>query len=319
MKNKLDIVGIAKQVISDEMAGLRDLHEFIDEDFQNVIQKIMDNKGRLIFSGMGKSGYVARKISSTLSSTGISSFFIHPAEAGHGDLGMITKQDIVVLLSNSGDTFELNTIVDYCKRFNIFIIGITRKNDSVLSKISDLPIVLPNSKEASEIDIPSTSIIMMISFWDAITIVLQRLKNFSQEDFKNLHPGGKIGAKLLKVSKLMHKDKHIPTVSVNTVGMDVIIEMTQKGFGCTAVLDADGKLVGIITDGDLRRHINVDFKKVVASEIMSKKPITLEKDSFASKALYIMNEKEITQIFVAKNNEPIGILHMHDLVRAGIV
>jgi arabinose-5-phosphate isomerase len=319
MKNKLDIVGIAKQVISDEMAGLRDLHEFIDEDFQNVIQKIMDNKGRLIFSGMGKSGYVARKISSTLSSTGISSFFIHPAEAGHGDLGMITKQDIVVLLSNSGDTFELNTIVDYCKRFNIFIIGITRKNDSVLSKISDLPIVLPNSKEASEIDIPSTSIIMMISFWDAITIVLQRLKNFSQEDFKNLHPGGKIGAKLLKVSKLMHKDKHIPTVSVNTVGMDVIIEMTQKGFGCTAVLDADGKLVGIITDGDLRRHINVDFKKVVASEIMSKKPVTLEKDSFASKALYIMNEKEITQIFVAKNNEPIGILHMHDLVRAGIV
>ena len=319
MKNKLDIIGIAKQVISDEMAGLRDLHEFIDEDFQNVIQKIMDNKGRLIFSGMGKSGYVARKISSTLSSTGISSFFIHPAEAGHGDLGMITKQDIVVLLSNSGDTFELNTIVDYCKRFNIFIIGITRKNDSVLSKISDLPIVLPNSKEASEIDIPSTSIIMMISFWDAIAIVLQRLKNFSQEDFKNLHPGGKIGAKLLKVSKLMHKDKLIPTVSVNTVGMDVIIEMTQKGFGCTAVLDEDGKLVGIITDGDLRRNINVDFKKVVASEIMSKKPITLEKDAFASKALYIMNEKEITQIFVAKNNEPIGILHMHDLVRAGIV
>jgi arabinose-5-phosphate isomerase len=319
MKNKIDIVDIAKQVVSDEIAGLNDLRDFINKDFEKIIQKIIDTKGRIIFSGMGKSGYVARKISSTLSSTGIPSLFIHPAEAGHGDLGMITNQDIVVLLSNSGDTFELNTIVDYCKRFNIFIVGITRKNDSILSKIADLPIVLPNSKEASDIEIPSTSIIMMISFWDAITIVLQKLKNFSQEDFKNLHPGGKIGAKLLKVSKLMHKDKFVPIVDLDTMGMDVILEMTHKGFGCTAVLDKDRKLVGMITDGDLRRNIHLNFQKVTAGEIMSKKPITLEKDAFASKALYIMNERSITQIFVVKGDEPVGIIHMHDLVRAGIV
>lgn len=319
MQKECDLILIGKQIIEDEINGLKDLEKSIDSNFYKIIKKIIDNNGRLILSGMGKSGYVARKISSTLSSTGTPSFFIHPAEAGHGDLGMITKDDIVVLLSNSGDTYELNTIIDYCKRFNIYIIGITRKNNSILSKISDLPIILPNSKEASDIDVPSTSVIMMIAYWDAIAIALQKIRNFSQEDFKNLHPGGKIGAKLLKVSKLMHKKESIPTVSINSSGMDVILEMTKKGFGCTAVLNDEGELIGIVTDGDLRRHIDMDLKNAKAKDIMSKKPFSVEKDFFASQALFIMNENNITQIFVVKDHKPIGVIHMHDLVRAGIV
>ena len=320
MKKEKNIISIAKQVISDEIIGLQDLHTSINNDFESVIQKIIKNKGRVIFSGMGKSGYVARKVSATFSSTGTPSFFIHPAEAGHGDLGMITKQDIVVLLSNSGGTFELNTIIEYCKRFNIFIIGITRKKGSILSKISDLPIILPNSREVSEIDIPSTSVIMMLAFWDAITVVLQRLRNFSKEDFRLLHPGGKIGAGLLKISKLMHKNKSIPIVNEDTKGVDVILEITKKGFGCTGVVDRNKKLIGIVTDGDLRRHIGMDFKKVVANQMMSSNPMVIEKNAFASQALYIMNNKKITQIFVVQdNNNPIGILHMHDLLRAGVV
>ncbi|MFK7760634.1 MAG: SIS domain-containing protein [Candidatus Midichloriaceae bacterium] len=319
MQKECDLILIGKQIIEDEINGLKDLEKSIDSNFYKIIKKIIDNSGRLILSGMGKSGYVARKISSTLSSTGTPSFFIHPAEAGHGDLGMITKNDIVVLLSNSGDTYELNTIIDYCKRFNIYIIGITRKNNSILSKISDLPIILPNSKEASDIDVPSTSVIMMIAYWDAIAIALQKIRNFSQEDFKNLHPGGKIGAKLLKVSKLMHKKESIPTVSINSSGMDVILEMTKKGFGCTAVLNDEGELIGIVTDGDLRRHIDMDLKNAKAKDIMSKKPFSVEKDFFASQALFIMNENNITQIFVVKDHKPIGVIHMHDLVRAGIV
>lgn len=319
MQKECDLILIGKQIIEDEINGLKDLEKSIDSNFYKIIKKIIDNSGRLILSGMGKSGYVARKISSTLSSTGTPSFFIHPAEAGHGDLGMITKNDIVVLLSNSGDTYELNTIIDYCKRFNIYIIGITRKNNSILSKISDLPIILPNSKEASDIDVPSTSVIMMIAYWDAIAIALQKIRNFSQEDFKNLHPGGKIGAKLLKVSKLMHKKESMPTVSINSSGMDVILEMTKKGFGCTAVLNDEGELIGIVTDGDLRRHIDMDLKNAKAKDIMSKMPFSVEKDFFASQALFIMNENNITQIFVVKDHKPIGVIHMHDLVRAGIV
>ena len=319
MKKEKDVISIAKQVINDEITGLQDLYDSINQEFEDVIQKIVKNKGRVIFSGMGKSGYVARKISATISSTGTPSFFIHPAEAGHGDLGMITKQDIVVLLSNSGDTLELNTIIEYCKRFNIFIIGITRKKNSVLSKISDLPVILPNSKEVSDIEIPSTSVIIMLAFWDAITVVLQRLRNFSKEDFKILHPGGKIGAKLLKISKLMHRNKFVPVVDKDSKGTDVILEMTKKGFGCAGVIDEDKKLVGIITDGDLRRHIDMDFKKVTAEQMMSSNPVTIGKDAFASQALYIMNSKNITQIFVVKDNKPIGIVHMHDLLRAGIV
>ncbi len=319
MQKESELILVGKQVIYDEITGLNDLYNAINADFCMIIKKIMSNKGRLILSGMGKSGYVARKISSTLSSTGAPSFFIHPAEAGHGDLGMITKEDIVILLSNSGDTNELNTIIDYCQRFGIFIIGVTRKNNSILSKISNLPIILPNTKEAFDLDAPSTSVIMMIAFWDAIAIALQKIRNFSKADFSILHPGGKIGTKLLKVSKLMHTNEAMPTVSINSSGMDVIIEMTKKRFGCTGVLNSESELIGIITDGDIRRYINIDFKTVTASDIMRTKPFTIKKDSFASQALLAMNKNNITQIFVLRKKKPVGIMHMHDLVRAGIV
>ncbi|MFQ3307407.1 MAG: arabinose-5-phosphate isomerase [Candidatus Midichloriaceae bacterium] len=319
MNKMLDVIDVAKQVISDEIIGLEELRESIDENFIKVIKKIQTNKGRLIFSGIGKSGYVARKISSTLSSTGIPSLFIHPAEAAHGDLGMITKQDIVILLSNSGDTLELNVIIDYCKRFNIFIIGFTRKHNSVLSNISDLPIVIPDIKEASEIDVPSTSVIMMISYWDAISIVLHKINKFCKEEFKVLHPGGKIGAKLLKVSKLLHKKDQIPTVSIDEIGTNIILEITKKRFGCTGVVDQDENLIGIITDGDLRRHINMNLKEVTAKEMMNANPITISKDDFAAQALYTMNKHKIMQLFIVKDKKPIGIIHMHDLLKAGVI
>ncbi len=317
--NKQDILTIAKEVVETEIQGLKDLKESLDQNILEVVKQINHKETRLIFSGMGKSGYVARKISSSMSSSGTPSFFIHPAEASHGDLGMISKNDIVVLLSNSGDTMELNSIIEYCKRFNIFIVGISRNNNSLLSKIANLSIVLPQSKEASEINMPTTSVIMMIAFWDAVAVVLQKIRNFSKEDFRVLHPGGKIGAKLLKISDLMHRNNFIPLVKDTERVADAVIEMTKKGFGCTGVISKNSELIGIITDGDLRRHLELDMRRTLVYEIMNYKPLTMPKDAFASEALAIMNQKKITQIFIIKNQSPVGILHMHDLIRSGII
>jgi arabinose-5-phosphate isomerase len=267
---------------------------------------------------MGKSGHIARKIAATLSSTGTIAHFIHPAEAGHGDLGMIAKDDIVILLSNSGETDELNSIINYCKRFSIKIIGITRNSSSTLAEVSDVVLVLPKTPEASEINAPTTSSTMMLVLGDALAIALHNTLGFSKEDYQILHPGGSIGTSLSKVVALMHTKEEIPLVQEYAEVYEVILEITAKRQGCTGVLNAEGEMVGIITNGDLSRHLSAGIAeplKAKARNIMGTHPITISSKITAAEALAIMNNNSITNLFVVEDKKPIGVLHIHDLLK----
>jgi arabinose-5-phosphate isomerase len=311
---------VARKVIECEILGLKDLVDKIDEVFSRIIEEICCIPGRVIMSGMGKSGHIARKITSTFASTGTPAIYIHPAEAGHGDLGMITKNDIVMLFSNSGETPELAPIIDYCKRFSIKIIGISRRNGSTLIKSSDLAVVLPDTPEASSVNAPTTSAIMMMAYGDAIAVALHNKRDFTDSDFKIFHPGGNIGAKLLRMQDLMHMGKDIPIITETETIAEAILIISSKRLGCVGVVDDFGKLIGMITDGDLRRHIHTDISNTTVKDIMTINPVTLRDNSLASEALCIMNRKCITNIFVVDDNKkPIGIIHVHDLLRAGVV
>lgn len=314
-QKELKLITIGKQAINDEIAGLKDLYNSIDYNFCKIIDMIINHRGRLIFSGMGKSGHIAKKVSSTFLSIGIPSFFIHPSEASHGDLGMITKQDLIILVSNSGNTDELKTIINYCKKVNVFIIGITRANNSILTQRSDLSVVLPNTREASDINIPSTSVIMMMAFWDAISITIQKIKNFSKSDFQKLHPGGKIGVEPLTVSELMHKNPNVPLISTKSSIMQVIIEITKKRFGCSGVINNQGELIGIVTDSHISKCITLDLKTMIVDDIMTVHPITIQRHISIAHALVIMTTKNVSQIFIVKNKRPIGIIHIQDLLQ----
>jgi arabinose-5-phosphate isomerase len=267
---------------------------------------------------MGKSGHIANKISATLASTGTPAFFIHPAEASHGDLGMITSQDVVILLSNSGETKELRDIIYYCKRFEIPIVGIVRKSNSELANASTIPLVIPAVKEANDVNAPTTSTTMMLALGDCLAVSLIEARGFNSDNFGTFHPGGKLGSAFLKVSDIMRKDSQIPVVKFDNKMSEVIIEMTSKHLGCTAVVDNENKMIGIITDGDLRRHLNQSIFSEIAENIMTKNPITITKQSLAMEAFALMNKKSITSIFVLENNKIIGVLHLHDCLKAGL-
>ena len=315
-----EIQKVASNCLNKEIEGLESLRDVLNDNVTLVVKEILKTKGRVIVSGIGKSGYIAKKISASLASTGTPSFFLHPAEAIHGDLGMVTQEDIVILLSNSGETAEITPIIDYCKRFNIRLVGLCRKKNSVLDKASDISVVLPNVLEASDINAPTTSATMMLVYGDIITVCLHKMRNFTKEDFNVYHPGGNLGARLKKVSDLMHTGDEMPVVFANNVAMDAIIEMTSKRLGCVAIIDnKDNSLMGAITDGDLRRHIEVDFNTAKASDIMTKDPFIVSEDSYATEALLLMEKKAITQVFVQKNGDLVGVIHMHDLLRSGIV
>jgi arabinose-5-phosphate isomerase len=308
----------AIKTIETEIEGLKSLIDFFDEKYVKTVDLMLNCKGRVIISGMGKSGHIANKISATLASTGTPAFFIHPAEASHGDLGMITTQDVVILLSNSGETKELRDIIYYCKRFEIPIIGIVRKNDSELAKASTIPLVIPAIKEANNVNAPTTSTTMMLALGDCLAVSLIEARGFNSDNFGTFHPGGKLGSAFLKVIDIMRKDSQIPVVKFNTKMSEVIIEMTSKHLGCTAVVDNENKMIGIITDGDLRRHLNQNFFEEIAENIMTKNPITIVKESLAIEAFTLMNKKSITSIFVLENNKIIGVLHLHDCLKAGV-
>ncbi|MBA8666782.1 KpsF/GutQ family sugar-phosphate isomerase [Holosporaceae bacterium 'Namur'] len=317
---KLSDENIARQVIKGEIQGLQDLLSEINWDFTNIIDEIYAITGRVIVSGMGKSGHIARKIAATLASTGTPAIYIHPAEAGHGDLGMITVNDIVILLSNSGETPELAPIIDYCKRFSIKIIGISRKKSSTLTNAAFIPVVLPATPEACDIMAPTTSVVMMMAYGDAIAVALYKRRGFTDSDYRVFHPGGNIGAKLLRLKDLMHKDKEIPLINYNETAFEAILTMTSRRLGCVGVLNEGGLLMGIITDGDLRRNMNLNFKQTKVTKVMTADPITLHEDKLASEALGIMNLKSITVIFIVNDeNKPVGVIHIHDLLRAGVV
>ena len=316
----------AVRTIKTEIEGLESLIDFCQTDnFSNAVELILQTKGRVILSGMGKSGHVANKIAATFASTGTPAFFIHPAEASHGDLGMISKEDIVILLSNSGETKELKDIIYYCKRFSIPLIGIARNHASELITASNVPLALPNIPEANNVKAPTTSTTMMIALGDALAVALMEAKNFSNEDYSIFHPGGKLGSQFIKVKNLMRHGDHIPLVLEEALLSEILFEMTAKHLGCAGIINKDKKLIGIITDGDLRRHIAVDLDELNASKLMTKNPIIIEKNMLAAQAVALMNEKRITNLFVVEdkkdrdNLEVCGILHIHDCLRAGIL
>lgn len=309
----------AIKTIETEIEGLKAIIDFFDEKYVKAVELLLDCKGRVIISGMGKSGHIGNKIAATLASTGTPAFFVHPGEASHGDLGMITKDDVVILLSNSGETKELQDIIYYCKRFTIPIIGIIRRAESELTNASTVPLVLPAVPEANLVNAPTTSTTMMLALGDALAVSLIDEKNFNAEQFGTLHPGGKLGSSFTKVANLMRKGNEVPLVEESKKMSEVLIEMTSKHLGCTGVISNSGKLLGIITDGDLRRHVDQNFLNHSAIEIMTKNPLTTTKDVLAVEAIAIMNGKSITSLFVVDDSGKVeGILHLHDCLRAGV-
>jgi arabinose-5-phosphate isomerase len=309
----------ARAVIAREIEGLEAVAGALDERFVALVNRIAGLKGRVIVSGMGKSGHVGRKIAATLASTGTPAYFVHPSEASHGDLGMITADDLVLCLSNSGETHELRDIIAYTRRFSIPLVALVRRDGSVLVDAADIAIVLPEVPEASPIGVPTTSTTMMLAYGDALAIALLERKSFSSTDFGVFHPGGKLGAQFIRTADLMHVGEELPCVSESTPMQQVLLTMTAKRFGCAAVVDARGAMTGIVTDGDLRRHMGADLITKTAQQVMTQNPITITGAMLAVEALGIMNSKSITCLFVVEEGKPVGILHIHDCLRAGVM
>lgn len=311
-------INIAESVIKGQSEALKVLLQNIPADFPRLVDYILKLKGRVILVGMGKSGYIARKVAASLASTGTPAFYIHPGEASHGDLGMITENDMVIMVSNSGETKELFDTINYCKRYNVKIAGITMRPESTLAQNSDFLLLLPKQKESSNIAAPTTSALMTLSLGDSLVTALHEARGFSSEDFRVFHPGGKIGANLLKVKDLMRTGGKLPSVQLDEPFIDVIVTMNEKCLGCAIVVESDNSVAGIVTDGDLRRHIEDKLKSALAKDVMTEKPLSISQNSLASEALYIMNDKSITALPVTENNKLIGIIHIHDILKAGI-
>lgn len=322
-----------KRVLQQELEGIRSLmNESLNESFVEAVDTILNTKGTVIVSGVGKSGHIGLKFASSMASTGTPSFFVHPNESSHGDMGMVRKGDCAILISNSGGAREMHDIIRYCKRFEIPIIGIARKRDSMLIEASDIKCVLENIPECADVKTPTTSTTMTLAYCDAITVALLEAKGFDNEAYKIFHPGGKLGAALIKVEELMSTGQDIPLVDENDDVYSVLQEMTVKHLGCTGVLDSKKNLVGIITDGDLRRHLTPEFFGKTAKDIMTKGPVAINKNMFAVEATALMNKKGldnkgITSVFVVNEDlhdnpqevSAIGILHINQCIKAGIV
>ncbi|AFB21100.1 KpsF/GutQ family sugar-phosphate isomerase [Rickettsia canadensis] len=318
MTNTNNYRTIAKRVISSEASALEKLSENIPEDFNTIIEFLLSFTGRVIFTGIGKSGYIARKIAASFSSTGMPAFYLHPAEASHGDLGMVTRDDLVIMISNSGETKELFNIIEYCNNSSIKIAAMTMNKNSTLAKRSDFLLIVPEYSEASVIGVPTISSLIMLSLGDALMTVLHEKRGFTRDDFKVYHPGGTIGANLTKIKNLMRSGDEIPLVYEDTSFAETIIVMNKKRLGCTLVTDKNQNLVGIITDGDLRRHINAQIHLKTASNIMTKNPIHISSEILAKEALNLMKAKNITNVPIIDANIITGIIHIHDLLRIGV-
>lgn len=309
----------ARRVLRLEAEALRTMSDALDGSFTKALEILFAVTGRVVVTGMGKSGHVARKISATLASTGTPSHYVHPAEASHGDMGMITRSDAVLALSNSGETPELGDLVDYCRRFRIPLIALTGKPGSTLASNSDCALILPAVAEACPMGLaPTTSTTAMLAMGDALAVALLERRGFTTEDFQVLHPGGKLGRGLLRVDDLMHAGDELPLTGPDAVMSDVLLTMTNKRFGCVGVVDAGGRLAGIVTDGDLRRHMSKNLLDNTAGEVMTRSPKTIRLGALASEALGTMNDNTITALFVVDGGAPVGILHIHDCLRAGV-
>jgi len=310
----------ARRVLGLEADGLAALAASLGGDFSAAIDLFDAAAGRIIVTGMGKSGHVAHKVASTLSSTGRPALFVHPAEASHGDLGMIEEGDAVLAYSNSGETPELSDIVAYTRRFKLPLVAVTSKAASTITGQADVSIVLPSAEEACAIGMaPTTSTTMMMALGDAIAVALMERKGFTADDFKLRHPGGKLGKLLLKVSDIMHKGDDLPLAGPDESMANVLVTMTQKSLGVIGVVDASRRLLGIVTDGDLRRHMADNFLRLSAADVMTAGPKTIRSNALASEAVQVMNEMQITSLFVVDDGLVSGVLHIHDCLRAGVV
>lgn len=311
-------VQAAKKVLQTEADALEILKNELPNDFSDLVKLILSLNGRVIVSGVGKSGHIGNKIAATLASTGTPAFFIHATEASHGDLGMITENDLCLLISNSGETSEIFDILTHARRFNIPVATISSNSESTLVKAADFKLCLPVVDEACPIGMaPTTSTTMMLALGDALAVALMEAKKFNTENFKVFHPGGKLGAKMMTVSQVMHKSDTLPLVKTETSMKETLLTMSSKGFGIAAVVNEVGFLVGVITDGDLRRNIN-DLMSKNAGNIASLSPITLLGETFVVDALNLMQDRKITAVIITSSeNKPIGILHIQDLLKVG--
>lgn len=317
--SEADILLAAQDVLDLEAQAISNMSENLSESFYKAVIELLKVKQRVIISGIGKSGHIGRKFASTLASTGTPAQFVHPAEASHGDLGMITNADVVVLISNSGETKELSDVIAHTKRFGIPLIAITKNLESTLGTQSDIVLLLPNAPEACSVGMaPTTSTTCTLALSDALAVTVMRMRGFKKENFLTFHPGGKLGAELILTDAIMHRGKKIPVLKKSASMADVLIEMTSKGFGVTAVVDEEESLVGIITDGDLRRNMD-DLMNRTAGDIATYTPVTIFSGSLASEALYLMNKHKVTSLFVIdRDNNIHGLVHVHDCLRIGL-
>lgn len=316
-----DLISIGSGVIRREAEALGALERSLGESFGQAVRAILEARGRAIVSGMGKSGHIARKIAATLASTGTPAHFVHPAEASHGDLGMLAGGDVAILLSNSGETAELADIMSRAKGLGIPLVGIAGQEGSALMRKADIALLLPKAEEACGRGIvPTTSTTMMLALGDAIAVALMELREFTPENFREFHPGGRLGARLLLAGEIMHSGDKAPLISEGTGMPDAILAMSKFGFGVAGVVDGQGLLSGVITDGDLRRHMSGLLERK-AAEVMTPDPITVSPGALAQEALGLMNEKRVTALFCVSGEAPgkvEGILHIHDCLRAGL-
>lgn len=315
---------IAKQVLQTEANALHAFADILDERFEEIIDLMSNIEGRIIVTGMGKSGHIARKIAATMASTGTPAFFVHPGEASHGDMGMIVRGDVVLAFSNSGESKELNDLIEYTRRFAIPLVGVTAVHTSTLSVRSDIAVIFPEFLEACPNQLaPTTSTTLSLAFGDALAVALLEHKGFTANDFKVFHPGGKLGQQLLSVTEIMHKDAALPVVLETTNLSETFTVMTEKMLGCIGLTDSEGVLTGIITDGDIRRHLSHDLLNKQAKDIMTTNPKVIETDTLVGEAMAIMNgidgsTRKVTCLFVVdQDKKPMGVLHIHDCLRAG--
>lgn len=316
-----DFLTTGRRVITQEATALTQLAAALDDGFVRAVELMLSAKGRIIVSGMGKSGHIARKIAATFASTGMPAHFVHPAEASHGDLGMMAAGDVALVLSNSGETPELTDIIAYTRRFDIPLIAIASRAKSTLMMQADVALLLPPAPEACGTGVvPTTSTTMTLALGDALAIAMMEHRHFTPENFREFHPGGKLGARLAKVADLMHSDDALPVCHRHTSMPDALIEISQKGFGVVAVLNDDGTLAGVITDGDLRRHM-AGLLDQVAETVMTRDPKTITPHVLAEKAVGVMDQAQITSLFVVDEGDgkPLGLLKLQDCLRAGVI
>src|SRR5436305_9716709 len=318
-----DPIASAVRTLTTEASGISTLataiHDGLGKSFTAAVELISRARGRLIVTGMGKSGHVARKIAATFASTGTPAFFVHPSEASHGDLGMIAPDDVIMALSWSGETAELKDLIDYSRRFRIGLVAITAVADSTLGRAADVVLAMPHAREACPHNLaPTTSTLMQAALGDALAIALLESRGFTAIDFSHFHPGGRLGAMLKFVRDIMHTGSEIPLAVVGTHMSEAIAEMTAKTFGCVGITDSRGLPVGIITDGDLRRHMSANLLDLKVEEVMTSQPKTVRPDQLVTEALELLNSMKKTQLIVVDAGKPVGVVHFHDLLRAGV-